>query len=196
MLIPRLLAAIATVALGIAMSAAVPQRASAVLVYERTATHTIVVARDDGSHPTTMGHGQRPVVAPDGRKVAFLARVRQGRGDLRVRRVGSSRSVLLAHGISTRKRAVWSPNSRYLMANGDRRDDAILIAVKRRTRRSFADATPFAGASFAPDSSRVAFASIHHSGGLLLVANVRSDRPKAVADGFSPAWGEPGIAFA
>ena len=47
MLIPRLLAAIATVALGIAMSAAVPQRASAVLVYERTATR-FVSAQDAG----------------------------------------------------------------------------------------------------------------------------------------------------
>jgi hypothetical protein len=190
------LAALTGFALCVAVSIALPPRASAVLVYERPASHAIVVARDDGTQPNVLGHGQRPVVAPDGRKVAFLARVRRGHGDLRVRRLSSSRSVLLAHGISTLSRVVWSPDGRYVVARGDRRDDAMLLDVKRRRRRSFADSPLYAGASFAPDSSRAAFASLQSSGGTLYVADVHSGRVSAVADGFSPAWGKAGIAYA
>jgi WD40 repeat protein len=189
------LAALTGFVLCLAVSIALPSRASAVLVYERPASHTIVVARDDGTQPKVLGHGQRPVVAPDGRKVAFLARVRRGHGDLRVRQLNSSRSVLLAHSISTLSPVVWSPDSRYLVARGDRRDDAILLDVKRRKRRSFPDSS-YAGASFAPDSSRVAFASLQSSGGTLYIADVHSGRTRAVADGFSPAWGTAGIAYA
>jgi hypothetical protein len=188
--------AIATVALCLTSSMAVPPRASAVLVYERTASHTIVVARNDGTQPKAVHHGQRPVVAPDGRHVAFLARVRNGHGDLRVVQIGSSRSVLLAHGTSTLSRVVWSPNSRYLVARSDRSDGAVLIDVSARRNLALPDGVPYGGASFAPDSSRVASASIQHSSGSVSVVDVRSGQGTPLVDGFSPAWGEPGIAFA
>jgi hypothetical protein len=155
-----------------------------------------MVARDDGTEPTVLGHGQRPVVSPDGRKVVFLAKARATQGDLRLRRIGSSRSVQIARGISSLSPAVWSPNSRYLIARSDRSDGGILIDTKLRKRHPLVGTTLFAGASFAPDSSRVAFATLQSSGGTLWAADVQLRRVQGVADGFSPAWGEAGIAFA
>jgi hypothetical protein len=56
---------------GIALGAAAAEPAQALVAYQRAASQEIVLARNDGSMPRTLGHGSDPALSPDGRYVAY-----------------------------------------------------------------------------------------------------------------------------
>src|SRR5437879_1438629 len=91
--------------------------ARAVLVYQRTASHEIVAAADDGSQAQVIGHGTNPVVSPNGDLVAYFAQTKGDFPDLRLISVHGGRSRLLARPVFNPLAwapSVWSPNSRFV----------------------------------------------------------------------------------
>jgi Tol biopolymer transport system component len=89
----------------------------------------------------------------------------------------------------------WSPDGRYLAANTARGDDVVLVNVRRAARRHF-ESTFYGGVAFSPNSTKLAFSAVQSSGGALSVVGVSGGTERGIADGFGPAWGVAGIAFA
>ena len=175
-------------------------RANAMLVYERSASHAIVAARDDGSHATVLAHGSAPAVAPDGRHVIFLANTGRVYPDLRIVGVHGGRSRLLLRYayVDTQNAAKgWSPNSRYVVTGNGASGAAILIDLAHKSNRLFPrDDSSYVDASFAPDSSLVAFADPgDRSPDKIVVRDIYGHRTRRVATGDSPVWGGGGLAY-
>jgi hypothetical protein len=176
--------------------------ADAKLVYQRAGTREIVTARDDGSQPHVIAHGVMPVISPNGRWVAFATPLR-GDADLKLVRIDGGRSHLLMHhfpacacgpAIPTFK-AVWSPDSRFIV--GDDTSDGIpqLIDIERQTRRDL----PFAygGASFSPDVETIAAPVEDKRTRIELIAyDLKTRHRRHIGYGDAPAWGAGGVAFA
>ena len=100
-----------------------------------------------------------PVIAPDGRQVAFTAL-----GDLYVMPVGGTpRNV--THDEALDAEPAWSPDGRYLAWSSDRAGDAlldlwILDTQTGATRRLTTEPTSAMGPAWSPDGSRIAFLDV------------------------------------
>lgn len=196
-------AQIARVALGaftaLVVLAGMAPPADAVLVYVRPASREVVVARDDGSSPQVVAqHSIYARVSPDGRQLVYATF--QGGGELRLTSTHGGRSWLVAHHPSASPDSpssgvAWSPNGRYI-AVGQSPVGLVVYDVVRRRRRFASRLVSFGGASFSPDSSRLAFESDGIRDNNVAVTSVSRLKVRSVIrDAGSPVWGRGGLAF-
>jgi len=219
----------AVVMCGVLVALVSARTAHAVLVYERERPFvgqiprvgSIVVAKDDGSASHVIAKGSFPVVAPDGRHVAFFAGHGGDRGLWLVRIDGSHRRRYVRHTMPTSNLGiynpfVWSPDSRYIVGSiaapcGPRGMSSghcgtnvpvTLISIARGVLAHYPDIDPLTGAAFSPDSRRFVLGQAGPGSpnpqlvGKLKLANTRRPRHlRFVRPGEVPAWGQPGIAF-
>lgn len=178
--------------------AATAPPAGAVLVYLRSSSREVVVARDDGSAPQVVAPSSFYArVSPDGRWLVYVP-YRRGAG-IRLMSVHGGRSWLVAHDPSASagfpsSGVAWSPNGRYI-AVGQDPYGLVLYDVVRHRRRHLGFVF-FGGASFSPDSSRLAFESDGIRENDLVIASVPNGKLGGLAKyAGSPAWGRGGLAF-
>jgi hypothetical protein len=178
----------------------VPSPTTAKLAYqklgERHATQGVYVARDDGSHPRVVAQGTEPEISPDGRSVVF-ARPHGDDFDLavvstkggRARRLMRRYVSCICRGIPELG-VVWSPDSRYVVAQNASNGVVELIDVANGTKREL----PFDSGkpSFSPDATRIV--GPYGQPGLA-VYNIRLRRLRQVSNlGDGPAWSRTGLA--
>jgi len=210
---------------GVLVALASACSAQAVLIYERERPSVsqiprqgkIVVAKDDGSAPRVIAKGAFPVVAPDGRHVAFFAGDRGGQGLWVARIDGSHRKRVVRHtaprtNLGIYNPFVWSPDSRYIVGNiaalcmksshCGTNVPVTLVSIVRGVLARYPDIDPLDGAAFSPDSRRFVLGQAPPDSpdtalvGKLKLASIRRPRHlRFVRSGDVPAWGEPGIAF-
>ncbi len=176
-------------------------QARAALVFERTATSSIVAARDDGSDPHFLVHGRDPTVSPDARWVAYFGQGAHAH-DLYVVSVSSRRHHLLVRRVfgastpdSPADRLVWSSDSRRVLdATGDRFGVVIApLSPGRILRVVLPDL--YAGAAFDPrGSDAVVATAAPHAATLYLLHSGHVGRQVAAGD--LPVWGRAGLLFA
>ena len=176
--------------------------ADAVLVYEAgpAKRHTIVAARNDGSHARVVAHGTAPQVSPTGHLIAFFKVRRDGDRLYVVDNRGRDRHLLARSfwgpGVA------WSPDDRYLVADpsGELPNyGARLIDVRRRTARRVKAEGIYDGASFTPDGKAFtlnmgSFASARVAGDLRQV-DPATRKSRAIGEGDEPRWGTRGLAY-
>lgn len=171
--------------------------AGAVLVYVRPSSKEVVVARDDGSQPRVVSQGLYARVSPDGRWLVYEPSHRGG--GLRLVSIHGGRSWLVARNPAASpgfpsSGVSWSPNGRYI-AIGQDPYGLVLYDVVRHRRRHLGFVF-FGGASFSPDSSRLAFESDGIRENDLVIASVPNGKLGGLARyAGSPAWGRGGLAF-
>jgi hypothetical protein len=186
---------VATVAAMLATAAP----ASATLVYRQPATGAIVAARDDGSDAHVIAHGEWPAVSPDGRRVAYLAANHGLAGPIRLVDIGGGASrLLMRNGYAPRMRAaVWSSDSRHLIA-GQRRDAAWLIDVVKRRRRKIPLTDSFGGATFSADGLFALAADSRGQGDRYLAITRLGTKKVTRISGRDalPVWGSRVLAYA
>jgi len=173
--------------------------AGAALVYLRSSSREVVVARDDGSAPQVVAPSSFYArVSPDGRWLVYVP-YRRGAG-IRLMSVHGGRSWLVAHDPSASagfpsSGVAWSPNGRYL-AVGQSPDGLVVYDAVRHRRRFASRLVFFGGASFSPDSSRLAFESDGIRDNNVAVTSVSRLKVRSVIrDAGSPVWGRGGLAF-
>lgn len=181
-------------AVGAAFAWAAP--AEGRLVYETTASHAIVVARDDGSGGRVVAHGTSPVVSPDGSRIAF-----ETGGDLYVvSSRGGAPKLLRRHVFSPIAYApvTWASGSRRLVTGDRDHPSAVLVDVVRDRRRNVAldGVLGYGGASFSPDARRLIIDNAYERGDELREYRSSGRDLGHVVDGSDPVWGKRGVAFA
>jgi hypothetical protein len=173
--------------------------AQAVLVYERDSD--IVVAGDDGSDPRVVARGTLPVVAPNGRKVAYFGvRDRRPSGKLHLVATRGGRARVIARRVySPQLRALafaWSPDSRYVALPSRAGIGAAIVDVRRGTQVRVRFDCPAGDAAFSPGSRRVVVANGCTRDSALGIAHVDGSHKRTVArNGLAPAWGAGGLAY-
>ncbi len=210
---------------GVLVALASARSAQAVLVYERQRPSVsqiprqgmIVVANDDGSNPRVIAKGTFPVVAPDGRHVAFFAGHSGGRGLWVVRVDGSHRRRLVRHtaprtNFEIYNPLAWSPDSRYIVGNiatpclasghCGTNVPVTLVNIGRGVLARYPDIDPLDGAAFSPDSRRFVLGQAPPNspnpnlvGTLKLAKTPRPKHLRSLGPGEVPAWGQPGLAY-
>jgi hypothetical protein len=184
---------------------AAPAQATLVYVRPKSAVPepldggAIVVAHNDGSGARVVAHGHNPLIAPNGKSVAYFARPRDGSYDnLRLVPVAGGRSrLLLRHSFVPDPRVpfAWSHDSRRIVASSADRPEAALVDVRTRKRRNVEVDFQCDGASFSPDDSQVVIDNGAPHGSTLLLARVSGGRSRAIADGGGAVWVHDGIFF-
>jgi hypothetical protein len=154
----------------------------------------IVLARDDGSHKRVLGRGDYSAISPDGKLVAVIDQPTYTAPASQVLRLfrsagGPATLTLPADGIY---RLLWSPDSRTLLATDTTAGRLLTIDAGSGARTTLA-AGSFDGASFSPDSKRIAYVQ----SGTLKVRDLATHATRTLRRHASaPAWGPRAIAFA
>jgi len=164
------------------------------VVFDRPVGHEIVVARDDGSRARVVAHGYLPVVAPDGRHVAYLGD--RPRGSARMASTRGGRSWLLQRDVADTIPAVyWSPNARYL-AVGTSNGGAWIHDVIKRRPRYVALRADFGGAVFSPNSATaLLLGTAIGADNTLLGLRIGRRGVRDLGSGDLPVWGQGGLAY-
>lgn len=180
--------------LGVLLVLAFAARASALVVFDRPVGHEIVVARDDGSRARVVAHGYLPVVAPDGRHVAYLAD--RPRGSARMVSTRGGRSWLLQRDVADTIPAVyWSPDARYLAVGTSNGGAWIHDVVKKRRRYVALRADFFGGAVFSPNSATaLLLGTAIGADNTLLGLRIGRRGVRDLGNGDLPVWGRGGLA--
>lgn len=190
----------ARIAVVVAAALALPATANATLVYERASTHEIFAANDDGSNARVVAHGRHPVVAPNGKKVAYFVPKTGGGDDLAIVRLSDGRLRRAAHGVFSPLSwapSVWSPNSRYLAVADSEYAAADVVDSKSGKRRRILVDGDFgaAGAAFSPDSRRIVIDSADAHDDQLYVFSTNGRRSSHLAPGQVPVWSRSGLVY-
>lgn len=188
--------------LGLALAAAAPSPAAAVLVYHRPGTHRIIAARNGGAHARQVGHGIDAQIAPDGRHALLCATRHSGEiFDVRVVSTSGGHSHVLLRDAEFGNRNIggrpaWSPNSRSVVS-ADGSGFVFLIDPRHHRRRNL-HAAMYGGGSFSPDSSRLALdlGDARDDSGALWLYGRRSKRFDQLGyDAALPTWGRGGLSY-
>jgi Tol biopolymer transport system component len=152
----------------------------------------IVVARDDGSHQRSLGAGDDALISPDGTRVAVVdypAYTGPGVAIFKVLETAGGPPVFTmpARMLSP---IAWAPDSRTLVASDGR--SLLTIDAATGARATVAHAS-VDGASFSPDSKKLAYAT---QGGTLKVVDLATGTTTTLRrHAVTPLWGRHGIAF-
>ncbi|HKP89962.1 MAG TPA: hypothetical protein VJT75_08305 [Thermoleophilaceae bacterium] len=174
-----------------------PVPAQALLVYQRPATSEIVAARDDGTQRRVIAYGKTPIVAPDGKRVAFVTK-RGSDYDLKVVTLHDGQVRLLLRNILPGDPAhafAWSPDGRSIAIGSAIEFREALVDVDKRTHRYLKLGGTPGSATFSPDSTKVLFELVHPRDKDLLIARVADGGARFVDSGGSPTWGAVGFAY-
>lgn len=159
------------------------------------------MARNDGSQSRVIGHGQNPLISPDGKRIAFFQRASGGHNQLRVVPVDGGRARVLAQYADSPffpnvyRPFSWSPNSRYIATADTNSGDGIIIDLRTDRRRHVPPAgLEMVGTSFSPDSRLVAIEDAYqHGPSSLRQVDIRTGTARALTSGVSPGllavWG-------
>jgi hypothetical protein len=187
------------VGIALALLTAAPSGA-AVLVYERVATHEIVVAYADGSHAHVIAHGRHPTVSPNARLVAFFKIGAHGIGRLCVvARKGGPTRCLVSYaygqgGYLASSSVPWSRDSRFVVVGDEAARGCYLVDVKRGTSRLMTAPRSFGEAAFSPRDDRFVVLDANDENQMYL-GRAPAGRLKRFAHGGYPEWGPRGVAF-
>jgi hypothetical protein len=182
---------------------AAPAHAS--IVYEKgIANRGIYIASDDGSGARRLAAGTQAHLSGDGTTVLYVAGVGTSNPQLdEIAAAGGEPKKLLSHVVYGA--FAWSPDGRYVAeASGPFNGKSTLNLIDRTTGTSRAVAKGyFYGASFSPQSDRLAYAvansnrSIFAATNLYVAATAGGAPTPLRADGRSlyPVWGPQKIAY-
>jgi Tol biopolymer transport system component len=185
------------VALAAALALAAPASAALTATAGRHAdggNGHIVIARDDGSHMRVLGAGDSSQISPDGKLVAAIDYPTYTTPGTAVFKVFRAAGGPLALTMPAENLAVlaWSPDSRTLAATDTAAGRLLTIDVATGAQTAIASGS-FDGASFSPDSKRLAYAT---QGGTLAVTDLATHaRTTLRRHAVAPAWGPRLIAF-
>lgn len=157
-----------------------------------------MVARDDGSSPKRIASGSHPVIAPDGRHVAYFTNKAGGGYKLKLVPTNGGRSrVLLGDSFPPGPRAplAWSHNGRYIAAAGSGPTAAVVDARSGKRLRTLEMDFQFDAASFSPDDADVMIDNGAERGDSLLLAHVHRKGSRAIRTGAGAVWVRDGIFF-
>lgn len=191
-----------TVLVALAIAFLHAQTAAAVLVYQRATPRgrgEVVVARDDGSRPRRIATGFFPVVAPDGRRVAYFVYTRRGISLWMSGIRGQHRRLLAPSVIGATFNTLpfqWSPDGRYIVVPDGNLEGSLVIDTRTLKRRLLRASSRSGNAAFAPDSRRLVIENVFDYDSSLLLGNVNGQTRGLTRSGYGPAWGRGGIAFA
>ena len=160
----------------------------------------IVVARDDGSHRRVLASGDQSWISPDGKLVAVHdADPGQQGSNPRLklyRATGGSPLFVIRENLWP---AVWSPDSKTIVAPDNSNDRLVLIDAATGTETTLADGN-FDWTAVSPDSTQVA--AVRYSGEYgsvwaLVVIDLatRTSRTIRSRNAGRPLWGASGIVF-
>jgi Tol biopolymer transport system component len=162
-------------------------------------------ARTDGTHRVRLTEGRDPVLAPNGRLIAFTRPAHSPAGtELYVVSVSGGRPRLLRRFIGRQafvSELVWSPTSRQL-AVAEGASLVLVDADSGRERRFAGTRRPrvvgVEHPSFSPDGRRIVFERYDRTGADLEIFDTRTGRTRTLTSdhrSFLPLWGPRGIAF-
>jgi Tol biopolymer transport system component len=186
-------AAVLTACLIVAAPASAAVTAAAGLHADNYNGH-IVIARDDGSHKRVLGAGDYSAISPDGKLVAVIDAVPYYPPStppvFKLYRAAGGAPLLTmpADGLGA---LTWSPDSRTLVTTDATAGRLLSIDAATGARTPLATGS-FDGASFSPDSKRLAYAQ----GGALKIMDLATHATRTLRrHAGRPVWGQRAIAF-
>jgi len=167
-----------------------------------TGTHPIVhVANADGSGAIALGSGADALISPDGANVAIVTPFTRSGTSLVVRPAGGGAARTLVRASDSVDQLAWSPDGARLavVVNATRLE---VVDVASGAAHTIARGGQVQGASFSPDSARVAYATTRstrlYEPVNVYVAQANGTGARAIThDGRSlyPLWGPARIAY-
>lgn len=152
----------------------------------------IVVAGDNGSHQRVLGKGDSSVISPDGKLVAVLDYPAAYPGSTIFKVYRSSGGPPLVTMPADFTGLTWAPDSRTLVTTDATATRLLTIDAATGAQTTVATGQ-LGGASFSPDSKRLAYAT---QAGALNVVDLANGMTKTLRrHATSPAWGPHTIAF-